>query len=806
MNSVLNLSGPQRHVWNLISIGLIVALPILLVVPWHLSQFPFANPNNLRVDLTGLIVMDHSFVAGAKFGTDIVFPYGPYLFLMYPIYWPGLFWYLIIGRIVISTALSFGYWRLLRSVGFLNPISALIVSTGIGFVSLTQQDGLYEIFGPLLLYLYFICDRERSHAITLLLSIAAALISLVKFPFFVLIVFVVSLTAIVDVVLRRRIPLVAAVWCCAFILWWLIAGQSLKNLPAWIFTSFQLGSGFVDAMGVGYAELGRLYQVLMFLFSGAVLAVIHLFVLRDKFRSFIENIIAFSGIALFIYISFKHGVVRHDAHAQHTAIAFSAFAATLLLFVDFRTRAWGWQSAIALCMVIGINMQIYYSYGSALTPGLAISRLQDGLAGLFEISDTKLRLESEYQNGLKAFAQKADLPTLKGTVDEWPDNGALAVLAGYDYRPRPMFMSFSAYSRAIGERNVAFLEGARAPEHILFEVATIDNRLPTMDDSLSWKSLLRHYEVGDIARNGLLILDRRAVPRTLSLVPFLETAIGWDEPLALRAERGRLIWAEIDTEKTAVGQLLSLAYKPPEIWIDVTRWDGSVQRFRMVPTNAKLGFLLSPIIQDQAAALKLFGQLDDGQQSSRDVKSIRLRLIPSLKMAFNKDIPVRLSYMDLGHQLAAIPKIAAITRMKVLFELEASAPADRRPVWVNIRSIPDVDYPVLYAHAPALLSLNIEQQATEVSFGFGMLPGSELGLAGDGVVFRILGKKNIGGDEELLYEKRLDPAHNSSDTGRHTGKASFAAGQYQRLIFETNPGPAGNADYDQAYWSDVAVR
>ena len=143
---------------------------------------------------------------------------------------------------------------------------------------------------------------------------------------------------------------------------------------------------------------------------------------------------------------------------------------------------------------------------------------------------------------------------------------------------------------------------------------------------------------------------------------------------------------------------------------------------------------------------------------------------------------------------------------KVLSELEASAPVDRRPVWVNIRSIPDVDYPVLYAHAPALLSLNIEQQATEVSFGFGMLPSSVLGLAGDGVVFRILGKKDIGGDEEVLYEKRLDPAHNSNDIGRHAGKVSFAAGQYKRLIYETNPGPAGNTAYDQAYWSDVIVR
>jgi hypothetical protein len=640
-------SRPQRNGWNAISICLIIALPILLLVPWHPGQFPFSNPDILRVDLTGLIVMAHSFVDGAKFGTDIIFPYGPYLFLMYSFYWPGLFWYLIIGTIVISTALSLGYWHLLRSVGLWNPISALIAASGIGIIALTGFDGLYEIFGPLLLYMYFIGSRERPHPITLFFSIAAALVSLLKFTFFILIAYIIVLTAIVDIVLRRRIPLVAAVWCCAFILWWLIAGQSLQNLPAWLFTSFQLGSGFADAMGLGYADPLRLYQVTVFLFSGAIFTVIHLFVLRGKFRSLTENLIAFSGIALFSYISFKHGVVRHDAHAQHTATAFSALAATLLLFVDYKNRAWAWQSALVLCVVIGVNTQIYYSYGSILTPRLMISRLQDGLTGLFEVSDTKLRLESEYQNGLKVFAQNANLPPLKGTVDEWPDNGALAVLGGYDYRPRPMFTAFTVYSRAIGQINAAFLEGARAPKHILFGVATIDNRLPTMDDSLSWKSLLQNYEVGGVVRNDLVILDRREVPRTLSLVPFLEKAIGWDEPLMLPAERGRLIWAEIDTEKTVIGQLLSLAYKPPEMFLEVTRRDGNVQRFRMVPTNTKLGFLLSPIILDQTAALKLFG-LQDAQQSSQDVMSIRLSLVPSLKMAFSKDIHVRLSYLELS--------------------------------------------------------------------------------------------------------------------------------------------------------------
>ncbi len=36
------------------------------------GTIPFANLDILRVDLTGLIVMDHSFVVGANFGNEIV--------------------------------------------------------------------------------------------------------------------------------------------------------------------------------------------------------------------------------------------------------------------------------------------------------------------------------------------------------------------------------------------------------------------------------------------------------------------------------------------------------------------------------------------------------------------------------------------------------------------------------------------------------------------------------------------------------------------------------------------------------------
>ena len=149
--------------------------------------------------------------------------------------------------------------------------------------------------------------------------------------------------------------------------------------------------------------------------------------------------------------------------------------------------------------------------------------------------------------------------------------------------------------------------------------------------------------------------------------------------------------------------------------MEATLRSGEVQRFRIVPANAKIGFLISPIIQNQFGALGLFGQLDKTQVSSLDLISLRFQLVPFLKMAFRKEIGVRLSYIDLAPSPTTTINPAIIQRLGVLANLRATAPPNRLPRWVHLRNVLGVESPVLFAHAPTILSLDIEQQATEAS-------------------------------------------------------------------------------------------
>src|SRR6202040_4372562 len=62
-----------------------------------------------------------------------------------------------------------------------------------------------------------------------------------------------------------------------------------------------------------------------------------------------------------------------------------------------------------------------------------------------------------------------------------------------EWNPRPIIQSYSAYTPALVRLNEQHLRGPDAPEWVLFDLQSIDGRLPSLDDGLSWPALLDNY-------------------------------------------------------------------------------------------------------------------------------------------------------------------------------------------------------------------------------------------------------------------------------------------------------------------------
>ena len=70
-----------------------------------------------------------------------------------------------------------------------------------------------------------------------------------------------------------------------------------------------------------------------------------------------------------------------------------------------------------------------------------------------------------------------------------------------NYRPRPVFQSYSAYTPALLRRNLQFYEKKKAPRFIFARLQSVDERYPAQDDSLLLEELPRRYEIRRRADN-----------------------------------------------------------------------------------------------------------------------------------------------------------------------------------------------------------------------------------------------------------------------------------------------------------------
>jgi len=198
------------------------------------------------------------------------------------------------------------------------------------------------------------------------------------------------------------------------------------------------------------------------------------------------------------------------------------------------------------------------------------------------------------------------MPALYGTVDVYPFASAVALAHRFPYSPRPALQSYAAYTPRLSRMDAEHLQGAHAPDNILFEVAPIDGRFPALDDSLSLPELLTRYEARGGVAGRFLLLIRSSRPRTYSLTPIadLKGRMGQLMTLPL-SSTGKPIWATVELRSTWRGSAAAMLFKPPVISMVVRERGGRVKSYRVLPELVGAGFMLSPVIEDPGDMLNL---------------------------------------------------------------------------------------------------------------------------------------------------------------------------------------------------------
>jgi hypothetical protein len=138
---------------------------------------------------------------------------------------------------------------------------------------------------------------------------------------------------------------------------------------------------------------------------------------------------------------------------------------------------------------------------------------------------------------------------------------------------------------------------------VISTLQTIDDRLPTLDDSEALRVLLLDYELV-LQENGCLLWRRSALRKAaIEEVTGSETrqiALGQAVPLAESN-----VWCVLDIKESALGKLRTFFYKPPTLFVSVTDKDDRSTTYRMLPSIARSGFILDPYLQSDTDMIGL---------------------------------------------------------------------------------------------------------------------------------------------------------------------------------------------------------
>ncbi|TDY25467.1 hypothetical protein B0G81_5930 [Paraburkholderia sp. BL6665CI2N2] len=372
--------------------------------------------------------------------------------------------------------------------------------------------------------------------------------------------------------------LVPVIFVC---LSWVAAGQPITALPNFFIAQGPIVSGYTEAMSAsGNVSDLKVYGLVALLLLALWLRPVN----GNRWR-------VVAAVAVMLLLCFKAGFVRHDGHALIAASALTLIGYVLFLRNDTFAGLAG--------VVLGILgwLAIANSYLS-VSPWDSIERVSTQIYDATYAAAARVKTPGElrrhFEDANRAIRLTLPLPSRLGTVDLYPS--ALSALLATDmtWSPRPIMQSYSAYNNQLLAANRRHLE-LSPPETIFFGIDSIDQRFPSLEDSASWPLLLGKYEpvglVGIYAE-----LRKRARPVSVDAGPAekWETAsVGSSIPIT---HTGRPIWAYLDVKPTLLGRLLAAVYKDPPLYISVGFANRTSATYRMIPSIARTGFLLSPVI------------------------------------------------------------------------------------------------------------------------------------------------------------------------------------------------------------------
>lgn len=614
--------------------ALLVASAVFYV-PW------LTGPCGPEPDAASDMVLHEAFAGKWDFARTIVWPFGPYGFLYSRSYHPATYVVTLMAWGLFGLTLSVVLWRFSHAF-FRSTIIGLLWSGFLLFAGVLALDTVFLLLLLMVLIEGFYIEQPSGYVASFLSAVAGGLLALIKFPLFALGCFVFALVGLHDLFRRRRVPWRSAVFAGCLLLFWRLAGQRVMDLPRFVATRLMISMGYTGAM----ALIGPWLELIGYCALAALLLVMCGAYEKERKSAFMAVV----GLAVFLFVVFKEGFVRHDDHAV-IACAVLLGASILLagalcgVRTSSRFRRAGTAHVLLSAALLWWSVKTHSGVGLPSQFVATLRSTDEHIAAAYRFFTQPGRLPAEYAAYAQEIRETYPLPPVEGTVDIYPHGQTALIHNGLHYDPRPIFQSYLTYTAALAELNAEHLRGDASPEYVFFHVWPIDMRYPSLDDSLSWPELLARYDA-ERCSDELLVLKRRPHPRTLRQreVRTLRTTFGStiDVPSSLAAP----VWTRIIVRQTILGRIAAFLFKSPWVYISAATDSNPDQRYTIVPALARGGFLLSPLVDSHVTFGDLFDAAKLEKTANQRVHTITLSVLDPGKLFFQPEIDVSYYYIE----------------------------------------------------------------------------------------------------------------------------------------------------------------
>jgi hypothetical protein len=567
----------------------------------------------------------HFTKTGAQAGVDYMFTYGPLAHFIAPAYDPDLYGLDLVVAVLLAAMLIIPFaWAALRR----RNVATTLFLLWLVFILVPRSMGneVGTCAAIITVTTLLLEDSRKSSAVFALLGTAFAFLSLLKFSMTVM-----CCASMGALVLQWFLPenrtgkplwigALLGAYGLAFVLFWILAGQELKGIPAYFITSIEVSRAYVMGM---HTPMNPRY----FLFSIAIAVVlsVQIGLVAVRGKDAIPNaraVLLFACLALLL--AWKMGVARSQppkfyVPAATIAILLSTTRSGGLLRQGLRQCPPLLALTFATLGILTIYERSFREHFEWSVVGACETVY--GLATPGERRKEYDRIRESYR---KAYAHPA-LKEFVGrdTIDIFPPIQSFLLFNDLNYHPRPVFQGYQACSPELAGWNGAFYDSPDAPTYVLRlpVLSAIDGRFPMSEDAEVLKALYRNY------RPVLWDRDILVLKKVSDTPPRNQDAEG-----RAREGVGKVgVWIELEDpgadwqllslhlQPSLGGKLRSLIFQPPMPMIEIRHNDGTVETWRINIGSIESGFIINPVFEPVDSV-----EAWPGASTTRRVEAIRV--------------------------------------------------------------------------------------------------------------------------------------------------------------------------------------